>query len=418
MSNDPSYRDHRPSMSLVATYRRSRPRPCSTAAWTSSSSSRPPSTPSTPRPPWWRRTKPSSRPDRRPPADPSWPPSPPLTSAGRNLSGQTAEAFYADRLPHRALLSVGHQLLPRQRTRCARSSLRWQTSRIAETSSSAAYPNAGLPNEFGELRRDCRSTWPRNLHEFVREPDSPTSSEVAAASRPEHTARHRRRRRRPSRLAQSDPTPAATLLLSGASRPFEIRPGLQHIHQRRRARQRHRLRPLQQADSSAGERYEEARRGVAPTAGRKRSAGPRHQYGRGYARLRGRDGALTSSSSLPSPTSPASPSWWIALDSTVIEAGLQARLAGQAGIVNSISLKEGEDEPFIRTGACHGRGDTAPPSSSWHSTKRGQADTVRAQGRHLRAFLPHPHGAMSDSPRPGHHLRPQHLRHRHRHRGA
>ncbi len=57
---------------------------------------------------------------------------------------------------------------------------------------------------------------------------------------------------------------------------------------------------------------------------------------------------------------------------SVIEAGLKC-VQGKA-IVNSISMKEGE-EAFLaaRARSCAA---TAPPSSSWPSTRQGQADTV------------------------------------------
>ena len=49
--------------------------------------------------------------------------------------------------------------------------------------------------------------------------------------------------------------------------------------------------------------------------------------------------------------------------------------------------------------------------------EQGQAATVRAQGRDLRARLPDPHGGAR-LPAPGHHLRPEHPHGRDRHRGA
>ena len=49
--------------------------------------------------------------------------------------------------------------------------------------------------------------------------------------------------------------------------------------------------------------------------------------------------------------------------------------------------------------------------------EQGQADTFAAQDADLRARLPHP-GRRGRLPARGHHLRPEHLRHRHRHRGA
>ena len=97
---------------------------------------------------------------------------------------------------------------------------------------------------------------------------------------------------------------------------------------------------------------------------------------------------------------------------SVIEAGLQ-QLQGK-GVVNSISLKEGEEE-FLRQARCAGA--TARPSSSWPSTSRARRDTVERRVAILRARLrPADRGGRLRAR--GHHPRRQHLRHRDRHRGA
>ena len=98
---------------------------------------------------------------------------------------------------------------------------------------------------------------------------------------------------------------------------------------------------------------------------------------------------------------------------SVIEAGLEVR-AGQ-GVVNSISLKEGEDE-FLAAGDASSAA-TARRVVVMAFDETGQADTVDAQGRDLRARVQAPHRARSVSPR-GHHLRPEHPHRRDRHRGA
>ena len=61
----------------------------------------------------------------------------------------------------------------------------------------------------------------------------------------------------------------------------------------------------------------------------------------------------------------------------VIEAGLKC-LQGK-GIVNSISLKEGEDK--FRENARQASSNTVPPSSSWPSTSTGQAATFEEKIR-------------------------------------
>ena len=60
---------------------------------------------------------------------------------------------------------------------------------------------------------------------------------------------------------------------------------------------------------------------------------------------------------------------------------------------------------------------TAPPSWAM-AFDEGPGRHLRAQDRDLRARLPHPAGRLARLCARGHHLRPQHLRHRHRHRGA
>ena len=97
----------------------------------------------------------------------------------------------------------------------------------------------------------------------------------------------------------------------------------------------------------------------------------------------------------------------------VIEAGLKC-LQGK-GIVNSISLKEGEEK--FRQNARTVLQATAPPSSSWPSTSRGQAatyeDKIRICERAYRILVDE-----VGFPARGHHLRSEHPHRRHRHGGA
>ena len=97
---------------------------------------------------------------------------------------------------------------------------------------------------------------------------------------------------------------------------------------------------------------------------------------------------------------------------SVIEAGLKC-VQGKA-IVNSISMKEGE-EAFREQAAKVRRYGAAVVVMAFD--EKGQADTLRAQDRDLRARLPDPHRG-GRLPARGHHLRPQHLRRRDRDRGA
>ena len=93
----------------------------------------------------------------------------------------------------------------------------------------------------------------------------------------------------------------------------------------------------------------------------------------------------------------------------VIEAGL--RCAQGKGVVNSISLKEGEDV-FLEHARRVRRYGAAVVVMAFD--EQGQADTRRAQGRDRQARLPPPDGD-GGLPARGHHPRPEHLRHRDRH---
>ena len=96
---------------------------------------------------------------------------------------------------------------------------------------------------------------------------------------------------------------------------------------------------------------------------------------------------------------------------SVIEAGLRA--AQGRPVVNSISLKEGEAE-FLRQARLARRYGAAVVVMAFD--EQGQAETVeRKVDIAQRAYACSPRRSAS---RRGHHLRPQHLRHRHGHRGA
>ena len=97
---------------------------------------------------------------------------------------------------------------------------------------------------------------------------------------------------------------------------------------------------------------------------------------------------------------------------TVIEAGLRC-LQGK-GIVNSISLKDGEAE-FLRRARLVRRYGAAAVVMAFD--EQGQAASCDGEGAHLHARLPPAHRA-GRLPARGHHLRPQHPHRGHRHRGA
>ena len=96
----------------------------------------------------------------------------------------------------------------------------------------------------------------------------------------------------------------------------------------------------------------------------------------------------------------------------VIEAGLKC-LQGK-GIVNSISLKEGE-EKFSEQARTVLRYGAAAVVMAFD--ENGQAATLRGQDPHLRARLPHP-GGRGRLSAGGHHFRSEHPDGGHRHRGA
>jgi 5-methyltetrahydrofolate--homocysteine methyltransferase len=96
----------------------------------------------------------------------------------------------------------------------------------------------------------------------------------------------------------------------------------------------------------------------------------------------------------------------------VIEAGLKC-IQGK-GIVNSISMKEGE-EAFLRQARLARRYGAAVVVMAFDESRTGRH--LRAQDRNLRPRLPAAHRAGRFSAR-RHHLRPEHLCHRHRHRRA
>ena len=97
---------------------------------------------------------------------------------------------------------------------------------------------------------------------------------------------------------------------------------------------------------------------------------------------------------------------------SVIEAGLKC-VQGKS-VVNSISMKEGEG-PFLEHAKKVRRYGAAVVVMAFD--EQGQAETRRAQIRDLQARLQAP-DRESRLSAGRHHLRSQHLRRRHRHRGA
>ena len=141
--------------------------------------------------------------------------------SGRTLSGQTPEAFW-NSVRHAAPLSVGlNCALGAKEMRAHIAEL----ARVADTLI-CAYPNAGLPNEFGDYRREpgvhgasCSASSPT--------PASSTSSAAAAAPRRSTSAPspRRSRARRRARCREID----AALRLSGLE-PFTLTPEIPFVN--------------------------------------------------------------------------------------------------------------------------------------------------------------------------------------------
>ena len=250
--------------------------------------------------------------------------------SGRNLSGQTAEAFYAS-VSHAPLLSVGINCsLGGDQMRPFLASLAGVSSHFV-----SCYPNAGLPNEFGEYEESA-AHMAANLGEFAR---SGLANIIGSCcgSRPEHTraiveavsgVSPRRR-----------PEPGANTLLSGIE-ALEIREDANFVNVGERA------------NVTGSARFRRLiRRGRYEDA----VAVARQQVEDGAQMLDVNmdEGLLDSEAAMERylnllAAEPDISRVPVMVDSSrfeVIEAGLK-RIQGK-GVVNSISLKEGEAE-FVR----------------------------------------------------------------------
>ena len=276
--------------------------------------------------------------------------------SGRNLSGQTAEAFYAS-VTHVPLLSVG--------INCSLGSdqLRPFLASFAGVSSHfvSCYPNAGLPNEFGEYD-ETAARMAANLREFAQ---SGLANIVGSCcgSRPEHTRAIAQAVAGITPRKRPDPRP--NTLLSGIE-TLEIRPDSNFINVGERANVTGsaRFRRLIRR-----ERYEEA-----VTVARQQV-----ENGAQILDINMDEGMLDSEAAMERylkllAAEPDISRVPIMVDSSrfsVIEAGLKC-LQGK-GVVNSISLKEGEAE-FIRQARVIRRYGAAVIVMAFD--ERGQADTT------------------------------------------
>ena len=192
-------------------------------------------------------------------------------ASGRTLSGQTAEAFY-NSIRHARPLAVG--------LNCALGARELrpyveELSGLAEAFMSC-YPNAGLPNAFGEYD-DTPESMASQMGEWARSGFLNIAGGCCGTA-PEHIRAIAEAMRgvKPRAL----PEKPRMLRLSGLE-PFNVGKGLA-VRQRRRAHQRHRIQGL----LAHGPRRP-VRRGAgggAPAGGERRP-GDRRQHGRGDAGL-------------------------------------------------------------------------------------------------------------------------------------
>ena len=323
-------------------------------------------------------------------------------ASGRTLSGQTAEAFW-NSVRHARPLAVGLNCALGAK-RCARTSRSWRASPTRYVS---CYPNAGLPNAMAEtVRRDAGADG-APASATSRGAASSTSSAAAAARRPRTSARSRRRVR--GRL----PPRAGAGSIEREAAPLRPR-AAQHrrrlaVRQRRRAHQRHRLERVRAPDprrrlrrgavESRASRSRTARRSSTSTWTRRCSTRRRR-----WRRFLNLIAAEPDIARVP-----------VMIDSSkweVIEAGLKC-VQGKA-VVNSICMKEGEAE-FLRQAQLVRRYGAAVVVMAFD--EKGQADTLerkieicqRAYDLLIEQVGFPPEDIIFD---------PEHLRDRHRHRGA
>ncbi len=318
-------------------------------------------------------------------------------ASGRTLSGQVTEAFW-NSVRHARPLAVG--------LNCALGAAEMrpyaaELARVADTFVSC-YPNAGLPNAFGEYDETAEDM-AAVVGEFA-EAGLVNLLGGCCGTTPDHIAAIAKAAADQKPRVPSEVAPA--LRLSG-SRAADRHRGVA-VRQRRRADQHHRVGAVPQADPGRGLRHRTQRRA---SAGRVRRPGHRHQHGRGDDRRRRRDGPLR-------------------------QAGRdRARHLTRAADDRLLQVGRHRGRPQVRPGQVDrqldldegGRGAVRPPRPALPQVRRGGRRDGLRRGRagrlaaapqgDLPAGLRHPHPG-GRVPRRGHHLRPQHLRRGDRHRGA
>ena len=318
-------------------------------------------------------------------------------ASGRTLSGQTVEAFW-NSICHVRPLVVGlncalgaRQLRPYVE----------ELARIADTYV-CAYPNAGLPNAFGEYDEAACDT-AELLRDFA-ESGFVNIVGGCCGTTPEHIAHIRAAvEGLPTRRL---PVIEPRMRLAGLE-PLNIGPEslFVNVGERTNVTGSAKFRRLIEADDYAGA-LEVARQQVTSGA---QVIDVNMDEG-----MLDSEGAMVRFLNLLA-AEPDVARVPVMIDSSkwaVIEAGLKC-LQGK-GIVNSISLKEGEG-PFLAAARRVRAYGAAVVVMAFDES--GQADTVERKVVDLRAQLPAA-GGPGRLPAWGHHLRPEHLRRGHRHRAA
>ena len=329
-------------------------------------------------------------------------------ASGRILSGQTVGAFWHS-VRHARPLAIG--------LNCALGAALMrpyveELARIAGDTFVSCYPNAGLPNPMSETGFDETPEITAGLLEEFAKSGFLNIAGGCCGTTPEHIALIAERvgslRTARAALARArgrgmSPSP---MKLSGLE-PVTIGEGSLFVNIGERTNV---------TGSKAFARmildgqFEEALARRAP-AGRERRPDHRRQHGRGDARLEGGDGAL------PQPRRRR------ARDRARADHDRQLEVGGDRGRP-AVHPGQGDRQLDLDEGR---RGGLSPPREARSPLRRrrgrdgvrraGPGRQLRAQDRDLRARLPHP-GRRRRLPARGHHLRPQHLRDRDRHRGA
>ena len=324
-----------------------------------------------------------------------------VDASGRTLSGQTLEAFWTSVRHARPMLvglncSLGAKQLREHVV---------EMSRLADVPL-AAYPNAGLPNELGGYDETPDQTVDDAGRVGARGPDQPRRLVLREHARAHGGDRGGGRRGPAAASSRSAPTrPGSPASSRSRSRcPAGVR-------QHRRADQRDRVAPVRPPDAgrrSGGTATEAEDEAVAIARDQVANGAVMLDVNMDEAMLDGVDAMTRFLRRLGSGAGHRRrPGHGRQLE-VVGHRGRPAAAPGPA-VVNSISLKEGEDEFLRQAGLCRRYGAAAVVMAF---DEAGPGRQRGAPGRRAHARPQAAHRAGRLRPR-GHHPRPQHLRDRH-----